>query len=93
MLFHTIQKEAWINRDFYLKYFFFNVNGLFLAQSLKKKKKLEADKTDEYYAFKTSEDSEDDDIFNGVVGHAVSAVVSTMTSESRIRRHKESSPQ
>ena len=69
------------------------MNGLFLAQSLKKKKKLEADETDEYYAFKTSEDSEDDDIFNGVVGHAVSAVVSTMTSESRIRRQEESSPQ
>ena len=69
------------------------MNGLFLAQSLKKKKKLEADKTDEYYAFKTNEDSEDDDIFNVVVGHAVSAVVSKMTSKSRIRRQEESSPQ
>ena len=69
------------------------MNGLFLTQSLKKKKKLDVDKTDGYYAFKTSEDSEDHDIFNVVVGHAVSAVVSKMTSKSRIRRQKESSPQ
>ena len=47
------------------------MNGLFITQILKKKRKLEEDKTDEYYAFKTSEDSEDDDIFNVVVGHAV----------------------
>ena len=54
-----------------------------MTQSLKKKRKLEEDKTDEYYAFKTSEDTEDDDIFNVVVGHAVSAVVSEITSKPR----------
>ena len=59
-----------------------------MAKSLKKKTKLEEDKTDEYYAFKTSEDSEDDDIFNVVVVHAVSAVVSEMTSTPRKQRGK-----
>ena len=33
-----------------------NMNGLFMTQSLKKKRKVEEDKTDEHYAFKTSED-------------------------------------
>ena len=56
--------------------------------NLKKTMKLEEDKTDEYYAFKTSEDSEDDNIFYVVVGHAVSAVVSKMTSKPRKRRGK-----
>ena len=54
--------------------------------NLKKKRKLE--ETDEYYAYKTSEDSEDDDIFYVVVGHAGSAVVSEMTSKSRKQRSK-----
>ena len=48
------------------------MNGLFMTQSLKKKRKLEEGKTDEYYAF--SEDSEDDDILNVVVGHGVSYI-------------------
>ena len=64
------------------------MNGLFMAQSLKKKRKLEKDKTDEYYAFKTSEDIEDDDFFNVVVGYAVSAVVSEMTSKPRKQEAK-----
>ena len=54
--------------------------------NLKKKRKLE--ETDEYYAYKTSEDSEDDDIFYVVVGHAGSAVVPEMTSKSRKQRSK-----
>ena len=33
--------------------------------------------------FKSSEDSEDNDIFNVAVGHAVSAVLSEMTSKPR----------
>ena len=57
------------------------MNILFMTQSLMKKRKLEEDKTDEYYEFKTSEDSEDDDIFNVVLGHAVSAVAFEMTSQ------------
>ena len=56
--------------------------------NLKKTMELEEDKTDEYYAFKTSEDSEDDNIFYVVAGHAVSAVVSKMTSKPRKRRGK-----
>ena len=64
------------------------MSGLFMTQSLKKKRKLEKDKTDEYYAFKTSEDREDDDIFNVVVVHAVSAVVFEMTSKRRKQRGK-----
>ena len=39
------------------------MNGLFMAQSLKKKRNLEEDKTDEYCAIKTSENNEDDNIF------------------------------
>ena len=36
------------------------MDGLFMTQSLKKKRNLEEDKTDEYCAIKTSENSEDD---------------------------------
>ena len=63
------------------------MNGLFMTQSLKKKRKLVEDRADEYYAFKTSEDSEDD-IFNLVVGHAVSTVLYEMTSKPRKQRGK-----
>ena len=59
-----------------------------MTQSLKKKGKLEEVKTYEYYAFKTSEDRDEDDIFDIVVGHAVSAVVSEMTSKLRKQRGK-----
>ena len=55
------------------------MNMLFTTLSLKKKKKLEEYKSGEYYAFKTSKDCENYDIFNAVVGHAISAVVSEMT--------------
>ena len=64
------------------------MNGLFMTQSLKKKSKLEEEKTDEYYSFKTSEDSEDDNIFNVVVGHVVSTVVSEIILKSREQRGK-----
>ena len=65
------------------------MNGLFMSQSLKKKSKIEEEeKTDEYYSFKTSEDVEDDNIFNVVVDHAVSTVVSEMISKSREQRGK-----
>ena len=65
------------------------MNGLFMPQSLKKKSKLEEEgKTDEYYSFKTSEDIEDDNIFNVVVDHAVSTVISEMISKSREQRGK-----
>ena len=57
-----------------------------MTQSLNKKKKL--DKTDEYYRFKTSEDSEDDEIINLVVGHAVSVFTSKMTSKPRKQKGK-----
>ena len=50
--------------------------------------KLEEDRTDEYYTFKTSEDGEDDDILNAVVGHAVSALLSEMNSKPREQRGK-----
>ena len=70
------------------------MNWLFMTKSLNKKRKLEEDKTDEYYAFKTSEDSEDDDIFNAVVGHAVSAVVCEMILKpGKKKRQQQSSPQ
>ena len=59
-----------------------------MTKSLKRKMKLEEDRTDEYYTFKTSEDSEDDDIFNAVVGHAVSAVLSELNSKPRKERGK-----
>ena len=53
--------------------------GLFMTQSLNKERKLEEDKTDEYYRFESSENSEDDGIINVVVGHAVSVFASKMT--------------
>ena len=59
-----------------------------MTKSLKRKMKLEEDRTDEYYTFKTSEDSEDDDIFNAVVGHAVSAVLSELNSKPRKKEAK-----
>ena len=60
-----------------------------MTQSVKGKRKLEEGKTDVYCTFKTSEDSEDDEVFNVEVGHAISAVVSEMTSKPRKQRSKD----
>ena len=62
--------------------------GLFMTQSLNKERKLEEDKTDEYYRFESSENSEDDGIINVVVGHAVSVFASKMTSKLRKQKGK-----
>ena len=54
VLFNTIQKETCINTGPLLKYFLYQYDGLFMTQSLIKKRKLEEYKTDEYYAIKTT---------------------------------------